>query len=450
MQAYDLIIEGAEVFTPGGVQPLDIGIRQGRIEKLGALASTSAGERLDASGLLVLPGVIDTQVHFREPGLEHKEDLESGTRSAILGGVTTIFEMPNTKPATTSPEALADKLRRAKGRAWCDYAFFMGASSENAAELAEWERLPGCAGVKIFMGSSTGDLLVEGDADLEKVLRRGVRRVAVHCEDEPRMRERKAIAVEGGHPRFHPDWRDDVSAVMATERLLALAEKAGRRVHVLHVTTRQEIALLGEWKHLATAEVTPQHLSFDAPDCYERLGTLAQMNPPIRAKEHQDALWEGVFDGTVDVLGSDHAPHTLEEKSLPYPQSPSGMTGVQTLLPVMLTHVLNGRLTLDRLVDLTSAGPSRIFGIARKGRIARGYDADFAIVDLKRSEVLKREWIASKCGWSPYEGRLLKGWPVHTVLRGEIAVRDGALQASARGREARFVETLAAGGAGGE
>lgn len=443
MQPYDLIIEGGEVLTPSGIQPLDIGIRGGRIEKLGALASTGAAERLDVSGLLVLPGVIDTQVHFREPGLVHKEDLESGTRSAILGGVTAIFEMPNTKPTTTSPEALNDKLRRAKGRAWCDYAFFMGASSENASELREWERLPGCAGVKIFMGSSTGDLLVEGNADLERVLRHGTRRVSVHCEDEARMRQRKAMATEGGHARFHPEWRDDVSAVLATQRLLSHAETAGRRVHVLHVTTKQEIELLGGWKHLATVEVTPQHLSFDAPDCYERLGTLAQMNPPIRGKDHQDALWEGVLDGTVDVLGSDHAPHTLDEKALPYPQSPSGMTGVQTLLPVMLTHVLNGRLTLERLVDLTSAGPARIFGIARKGRVARGYDADFAIVDLKRTEVLRREWIASKCGWSPYEGRLMKGWPVHTVLRGKVAVRDGALQSTPQGDPVQFVETLA-------
>lgn len=442
MERYDLIIQGAEVFTPAGIQPLDLGIRGGRIETLGALGSTEAAERLDAGGLLVLPGVIDTQVHFREPGLEHKEDLESGTRSAVLGGVTTIFEMPNTKPTTTSPEALADKLRRAEGRAWSDYAFFMGASAENATHLGEWERLPGCAGVKIFMGSSTGDLLVESDADLEAVLRHGVRRVSVHCEDEARMRERKALAEEGGHPRFHPVWRDDVSALLATQRLLSLAEKTGRRVHVLHVTSKQEMELLGAWKHLATVEVTPQHLSFEAPECYERLGTLAQMNPPIRGKEHQDGLWQGIQDGTVDVLGSDHAPHTLEEKAKPYPQSPSGMTGVQTLLPVMLTHVMNGRLSLERLVDLTSAGPARIFGIARKGRIARGYDADFAIVDLKRHEVLKREWIASKCGWSPYEGRLLKGWPVHTVLRGNVVVRDGALQGTPLGRAVEFVETI--------
>lgn len=442
MHPYDLIIEGGEVYTPSGVQPLDIGVRDGRIETLGALASTDAAERLDASGLLVLPGVIDTQVHFREPGLEHKEDLESGTRSAILGGVTAIFEMPNTKPMTTSPEALADKLQRTQGRAWCDVAFFMGASAENASQLAEWERLPGCAGIKMFMGSSTGDLLVESDDDLLNVLRHGNRRVSVHCEDEARMRERKAIAEEGAHPRFHPIWRDDVSAVLATQRLLSLSAQTGRRVHVLHVTSKQEMDLLGAWKRLATVEVTPQHLTFEAPDCYDRLGTLAQMNPPIRSKEHQDALWAGVYDGTVDVLGSDHAPHTLDEKAKPYPQSPSGMTGVQTLLPVMLTHVLNGKLTLDRLVDMSSAGPARIFQIARKGRIARGFDADFAIVDLKRSEVVKREWIASKCGWSPYEGRLLKGWPIHTVLRGRVVVRNGEIQGSPLGKAVEFVDTI--------
>lgn len=446
MRPYDLLIAGGEVFTPGGVETLDIGVRDGRIEAIGSLGATDAAKRLDATGLLVLPGVIDTQVHFREPGFEHKEDLESGTRAAVLGGVTAIFEMPNTRPSTTTPEALNDKLHRAQGRAWCDHAFFIGATSENAEKLAEWERLPGCAGVKIFMGSSTGDLLVENDADIERVLAHGRRRVSVHCEDEARMRERKPLATEGRHARFHPEWRDHTSALLATERLLMLAARVGRRVHVLHVTTGDEIELLGAWKHLATVEVTPQHLTFNAPECYERLGSLAQMNPPIRGEEHRKALWAGVLDGTVDVLGSDHAPHTLEEKALPYPQSPSGMTGVQTLLPVMLTHVLNGRLSMARLVDLTSAGPARIFGIARKGRIARGYDADFAIVDLKRVGTLQREWIASKCGWSPYEGEELRGWPVHTILRGEVVVRDGALQGTPQGRAVEFVETLAGNG----
>lgn len=440
MQHFDLIVEGGQVFTPSGIQALDIGVRQGRVEALGALGSTSAAERLDASGLMVLPGFIDTQVHFREPGLEHKEDLESGTRSAILGGVTTIFEMPNTKPSTTTPEALADKVARAAGRAWCDFAFFMGASSENAESLREWELLPGCAGVKIFMGSSTGSLLVDSEEDLRRVLRSGRRRVPVHCEDEARMRERKVLAEEARHPRAHPVWRDDISALLATEKLLRLAEETGRMVQVLHVTTAEEARLLANWKHRATMEVTPQHLSFHAPDCYERLGSLVQMNPPIRTKEHQEALWEAVSNGTVDVLGSDHAPHTLEEKSLPYPQSPSGMTGVQTLLPVMLTHVMAGRLTLERLVDLGCAGPARIYQIARKGRIARGYDADFAIVDLKKAQLLQREWIVSKCGWSPYEGQLLKGWPIHTVLRGHVAVRDGALQSSPRGERVRFLD----------
>lgn len=445
MESYDLIIHGGQVFTPSGVQRIDLGVRAGRISAMGSLQAATSSERLDANGLLVLPGFIDTQVHFREPGLEHKEDLESGTRSAVLGGVTTIFEMPNTKPATTTPEALADKVSRMRGRAWCDFAFFLGASAENARHLAEWEMLPGCAGIKIFMGSSTGSLLVENDADLLEVLRNGRRRVSIHCEDEERMRERRPLAEQAGQPSAHPLWRDEVSAMLATERLLRLADMANRMVHVLHVTTREEARVLGEWKHRATMEVTPQHLSFHAPDCYERLGTLAQMNPPIRTREHQEAIWAAVADGTADVLGSDHAPHTLEEKSQPYPQSPSGMTGVQTLLPVMLTHVTNGKLTLDRLVDLASAGPARIFQIARKGRIARGYDADFAIVDLKKSQRLERSWIASKCGWSPYEGQVLTGWPVHTVLRGQAVVRDGELQGSlsegvARGEAVRFLD----------
>jgi len=440
MANYDLIIQGAKVYTPSGLERLDIGIFAGKIEALACLHDASAQERLDATGLVVLPGFIDTQVHFREPGLEHKEDLESGTRSAILGGVTTIFEMPNTNPLTTSPETLADKVARANGRAWSDFSFFMGATSENAAHLHEWELLPGCAGVKIFMGSSTGSLLVEGDADLRHVLRNGRRRVSVHCEDEARMRDRKYLAEESRDPASHPVWRDEVAALMATTRLLHLAEEAGRMVHVLHVTSRDEAILLGKWKHRATMEVTPQHLSFTAPECYNRLGTLAQMNPPIRSVEHQLALWAAVADGTADVLGSDHAPHTLEEKAKPYPQSPSGMTGVQTLLPVMLNHVAQGNLSLQRLVDLGCAGPARIFQIARKGRIARGYDADFAIVDLNRKQVVQRDWIASKCGWSPYEGETLTGWPIHTVLRGKVVVRDGELQGPPAGEPVRFLD----------
>ncbi len=434
----DLLLRGGTVVTASGRQETTVGVRDGRVVGLGLPGTTPAREVLDLAGLHVLPGVIDSHLHFREPGMEHKEDLESGSRAAVLGGVTAVFEMPNTNPTTDSPEALADKLARAKGRAWCDHAFFLGATSSNAGHLGAWETRPGCAGVKLFMGSSTGSLLVEGDASLRQVLTSGRRRIAVHSEDEDRLRARKAIAEERADAAAHPDWRDEETAIRATRRLLALVRETGRRVHVLHVTTAEEMDLLTEDRDRVTVEVTPQHLTLAAPDCYEALGSFAQMNPPIRDARHREALWRALRDGLVDAVGSDHAPHSLEEKSRPYPQSPSGMPGVQTLVPVMLAHVAAGHLTLERFVDLTSAGPARIYNIAGKGRIARGYDADFTVIDLAAERVIENDWIASKCGWTPYHGMPVKGWPVMTIIRGRVVMRDGETQGSPQGHPVRF------------
>lgn len=440
---YDLIVRGGTVLTPAGPERLDVGVRGGRIVELGSLAQAE-GPALHAGGLHVLPGVIDTQVHFREPGLEHKEDLATGTRGAVLGGVTAIFEMPNTRPNTDSPEALADKLARASGRAWCDHAFFLGATAENADHLSAWERLPGCAGVKVFMGSSTGSLLVDGDADLERVLRHGVRRVAVHCEDEARLVERRPLT-GSGDVADHPVWRDEVTALRATQRLLRLAREVGRKVHVLHVTTAEELALLADHKDVATVEVTPQHLTLAAPGCYRELGTRAQMNPPVRAEHHREALWRAVSCGVVDVVGSDHAPHTLEEKGRPWPQSPSGMPGVQTLLPLLLDHVAHGRLTLQRLVELTSSGPARVYDLAGKGRIAVGYDADLTLVDLQATVELRDEAMASRSAWTPFHGVTVRGFPVGTVVRGRVVMRDGEVLGAPSGRPVRFADTLGPG-----
>jgi dihydroorotase len=444
-QVIDLVLRGGRVATPGGVVEADVAIAEGRIAAIGRIGEVSAREELRIEGLTVLPGVIDPQVHFREPGLTHKEDLATGTAAAIKGGVTTIFEMPNTSPPTTTAEALQDKLARARGRAWCDHAFFVGATEENAGELAELERLPGCAGVKMFMGSSTGTLLVGEDEGVEAVLRGGRRRIAVHAEDEARLRERLPLVQGSGDPSLHPVWRDEETALRATMRLLSIARRCGRPVHVLHVTTAEEMDLLARHKDIATVEVPPQHLTLVAPDCYRALGTLAQMNPPIRDARHRDALWRGVAEGIVDCLGSDHAPHTLEEKARPYPTSPSGMPGVETLLPIMLDHVAAGRLSLERLVDLTSAGPARIYGIAAKGRVAVGYDADLVLVDRKRTETIRAERLASRCGWTPFEGKEVTGWPVMTILRGRIAMREGELLDAPGGAPVRCVDTLAPG-----
>lgn len=444
--AFELVVRRGRVFTPNGLIDADIGVRNGKIAAIADLPAGSGGQELDAPGLVVLPGVIDTQVHFREPGLTHKEDLESGSRAAALGGVTAVFEMPNTNPGTTSAEAIADKLARAKGRIHVDHAFYLGATVENAHALGELERLPGCCGVKTFMGSSTGSLLVGDDEGLEQVLRSINRRGAFHAEDEARLKARAALA-RAGDASSHPEVRDDEAALLAVQRLVAMARRLGKRVHVLHVSSAREMAFLAGAKDVATVETLPQFLTFKAPEIYARLGTRAQMNPPIRYDGDQDALWSlGIAQGVVDVLGTDHAPHTLEEKAKPYPLSPSGMPGVQTLVPVMLTHVVEGRLSLERFVDLTSAGPARVFGIQGKGRIALGYDADFTVVDLQRGRTIRDEDQASKAGWTPFDGWQAKAWPKATVVRGHVVMREGELLTPAIGEPLRFLETLQSSG----
>jgi dihydroorotase len=437
--SFDVIVKGGTVVNQDGVGVRDIGIRGGRIAGLGQLGSAKADEIIDAKGLTVLPGVIDTQVHFREPGLDHKEDLATGSRAAVLGGVTAVFEMPNTKPLTITDDTLADKVRRARGRMLCDFAFYVGGTRETIEDIPALETLESSAGIKVFMGASTGDLLVEDEPSLDRIIARISRRAAFHSEDETRLRARAGLR-QHGNAASHPVWRDVEAAMIATTRLVGLAEKYRKRVHVLHISTGEEIAYLRDHKEWASVEVTPHHLTLVAPECYERLGTYAQMNPPVRDDSHRQAIWAGIADGTVDVLGSDHAPHTREEKDHPYPESHSGMTGVQTLVPTMLDHVNAGRLSLARFVDLTSAGPQRLFGIRNKGRIALGYDADLTIVDMGRTATITNAWIASKCGWTPYDGKSVKGWPVGTFVRGHKVVWDGAVVDTPRGEAVRFFE----------
>lgn len=438
-QNFDMILKNGTVHTPGGPVQADIGVTDGRIAAIGFVPG-DAGEVVECTGLDILPGVIDSQVHFREPGLEYKEDLESGSRAAVMGGVTAVFEMPNTNPNTDSAERVADKLSRAHHRMWCDHAFYVGATADNAEELKELERIAGTAGVKIFMGASTGSLLVDDDDALARVLASGYRRVAIHAEDEARMNARKEYRVEGD-PSSHPVWRDDESAMLATKRIIALARAAKRRIHILHVTTPAELAYIGQNKDIATCEVTPQHLTLAGEDAYPRLGTYAQMNPPIRSAAHRDGLWHYLNQGVPDVIGSDHAPHTKEEKARPYPASPSGMPGVQTLVPLFLDHVANGRLSLQRFIDLTSAGPQRIFGLVGKGRIALGYDADFTVVDLKKRWTVGAGWLQSKCEWSPFEGEDLTGKAIGTIIRGHRVMWEDSLAESAIGEPLRFETT---------
>jgi dihydroorotase len=437
----DLLIHGGRTVSHAGPTPSDVLIRDGRIAAVGPnLPAPEGVVRLDAAGKLVLPGMIDPQVHFREPGLERKEDLESGSRAAVAGGVTSFMEMPNTKPATVTREAIEDKLARAHDRAWGDHAFFVGATADNADHLGELESLPGCAGVKMFMGSSTGGLLVRDDATVERVLRSGSKRVTVHSEDEDILEANYKALGRGVPVTEHPNVRSIEAAVRCTTRLLNLAEKTGRPVHVLHISTAEEVDLfverdLGE---LVTFEVTPNHVFLHAPDCYEQHGSWAQMNPPVRDARHRDRLREALATGLAACIGSDHAPHTADEKAHPYPQSPSGIPGVQTTLALMLTAIRDGWLQWTDLLRLCNEGPRRVYGIERKGLLEPGVDGDVVLIDPDRTGPLEAGWLESRSPCNPFVGRELAGLPVTTVLRGQVVYDGGRTVGAAGGRPLAF------------
>ena len=437
----DLVIKNGSVVLPDyKIYKIDIGINEGKICEVGYVDQKLANEVIDAKGLIVIPGAIDTQVHFREPGLTHKEDIFHGTKGAILGGITTVFEMPNTSPATINKEQLDIKLEIANKKSFCNYSFFIGAAKENITELSKLERLAGCCGVKIFMGSSTGDLLVEDDDSLRKIISNIDRKFAVHSEDEYRLRDRKKILDDPSiSVNSHPVWRDDDTAIRSTQRLLKIAREAGKtNLHILHISTADEIKMIEKNKDICTCEVTPQHLFFCSPDCYDLLGTNAQMNPPIRNDEHRKGLWYGIEKKVVDVIGSDHAPHTVEEKKKKYPLSPSGMTGVQTLLPIMLNFVNKNKLTIQDLVRLISVNPCEIYKIKNKGKISLGYDADLTIIDLEKEFEITDKWIASKSGWTPYNNLRIKGMPIFTIVNGKVAMRDNEVSENLNGNCVEF------------
>ncbi|MDU7520998.1 MAG: dihydroorotase [Roseomonas mucosa] len=445
MAAYDLILRGGTCVLPWGEEKADVGVCDGRIAALRDLRTDTAEEVVDCAGLHVLPGLIDPHVHLRDPGQGAGPDMtvesiETGTRAAILGGITALFDMPNTNPAITTREALDNKRAYLAGRAWCDMGLYVGATRTNIAGLAELELQPNVCAIKVFAGSSTGDLMVEDDASLEAVMRSGRRRIAYHSEDEYRLQARKPLYAAGGPHALHAEWRDVECAFLGTRRLMALAHKTRRPAHILHVSTAEELDYLKDYRDVATAEVLVNHLTQVAPEAYERLGAYAVMNPPIRDARHMEAAWAAVRDGTVDCIGSDHAPHSRAAKERPWPATAAGLTGVQTLVPVMLNHVAEGRLSLARLVDLMSAGPARVYGVTAKGRLAAGYDADFTIVDLKRRRSIEESWIASPCGWTPFAGMECTGWPVMTVIRGAPVMREDEVIGAPRGEPVRFAE----------
>ena len=441
--SFDLLLKNGIAVLAGMTVPADIGVKDRKIVAIGALGNVDAAQVIDCKGLHVLPGIIDSQVHFREPGADHKEVLESGLRAAAMGGITSVFEMPNTNPLTTTPEAVADKLARAAKNPWVNYSFYLGGTAQNAPHLGEWEKTKGTCGIKIFMGASTGDLLSATDEEVEAILANGRRVVAVHAEDEMMMNENKKTILKDSHDvTLHPVWRSAESCLSATKRLVRLARKHMRRVHVLHITTAEEMEFLAQNKDIATVEVLANHLTLYAPDCYQTMGSKAQQNPPIREKHHQDALWAAIANGTVDILASDHAPHTLEEKAKEYPASPSGTPGVQTILPVMLNHVKNGKLTLEKLVELMCYGPQRVHGVVGKGRIARGYDADFTIVDLNKTVTITNAQQQSRAGWTPFDGMSVTGWPIYTIVNGHIVMHEDKLICKDAGRPLQFLDTI--------
>ena len=433
---FSLIIKNGSCYIDGKLIKTDIGLSDNKIKKIGKIELNSS-KVYDATDKVVLPGIIDTQVHFREPGSTDAEDLESGSRAAVLGGVTSLFEMPNTNPPTSNLVEFDKKLQAAKNRMHSNYAFYFGATPDNTDQLAKLKDVEGCCGVKLFAGSSTGNLLVDKEADIEKVISSSDRIVSIHSEDEDIIKLRKKF-IKKGDVHSHPEWRNVECAMSSTRRVVKIAERYNKKIHVLHITTKEEVDFLAMHKKNVTFETTPQHLTLYAPDCYEKLGSYAQMNPPLRTKEHYDRLWVAIKNNVVDVLGSDHAPHLKENKDKEYPNSPSGMPGVQTIFPVMLNHVNDGKLTLQQLINLMCENPCKIFGIKNKGFIKEGYDADLTIADMNKEVIIKNEMIASKCGWTPFNNYKVKGFPVGTIVNGNLVMSDGKVIMESKGTPLKF------------
>lgn len=431
-----LLIQNARILLPNGeFQVGEVFMRGDKIQTIGNDLTEPADRIIDAHGLTLLPGVIDPQVHFREPGLEHKEDLTTATRACAKGGVTSFLEMPNTRPPTTTQAILDDKLQRAAQKCLVNYGFFMGATPENLPDLRDANPTPG---IKVFMGTAHGPLKMDDEAALTAVFAEGDRLIAVHAEDQARINARRKRFVGATDPAVHSQIQDPEAALLATKLALKLSRQYQRRLHILHLSTGIEAELLRQDKPTwVTAEVTPQHLLLNA-DAYAKIGTLAQMNPPLRTSEDNEILWQALLEGVIDFIATDHAPHTLEEKAKGYPQSPSGMPGVETSLPLMLTQAMTGRCSVAQVCHWMSTGPAQAYRIPNKGAILPGYDADLVLVDLDTYRPVQRDQLETKCGWSPFEGWKLTGWPVLTVVGGQVVFEDGHIHSEVRGQALRF------------
>ncbi|MBG1268240.1 dihydroorotase [Nostoc sp. WHI] len=433
-----LLIRHARIILPNGELMIGDVLTRDRqiVEVAPEISQTTLATEVDAQGLTLLPGVIDPQVHFREPGLEHKEDLFTASCACAKGGVTSFLEMPNTRPLTTTQQALDDKLERASHKSLVNYGFFIGATAENLPDLLLAKPTPG---IKIFMGSMHGQLLVDGETALSAIFAKGDRLIAVHAEDQARINERRQEFANIHELAVHSQIQDDQAALLATQLALKLSKKYQRRLHILHLSTALEADLLRQDKpSWVTAEVTPQHLLLNT-SAYEQIGTLAQMNPPLRSPHDNEVLWQALRDGVIDFIATDHAPHTLEEKAQEYPDSPSGMPGVETSLALMLTAAMQGHCTVAQVVNWMSKAVAVAYGIPNKGAIAPGYDADLVLVDLNTYRPVRREELLTKCGWSPFEGWNLTGWAVTTIVGGEIVYDKGQVNTQVRGQALTFL-----------
>ena len=431
-----LLIRGARVLLPNGEFLVgDVEIRESKILRVAPSIAAVGDREIMAKGLTLLPGVIDPQVHFREPGLEHKEDLFTASCACAKGGVTSFLEMPNTRPLTTTQAALDDKLSRAAEKCLVNYGFFIGATAENLPDLLSANPTPG---IKVFMGSMHGQLLVDGEATLEAIFADGDRLIAVHAEDQARINQRRQEFAGVSDVAVHSQIQDNQAALLATQLALKLSNKYQRRLHILHLSTGDEAEFLRQEKpSWVTAEVTPQHLLLNT-SAYEKIGSLAQMNPPLRAPRDNEILWQALLDGVIDFIATDHAPHTLAEKAQDYPNTPSGMPGVETSLPLMLTQAVQGKCTVAQVANWMSAAVAKAYKIPNKGKIAPGFDADLVLVDLDNYRLVVREEMVTKCGWSPFEGWNLTGWPVVTVVGGKVVFENGKLNTTVRGEALTF------------
>ncbi len=438
-----VLIKGATVVNEGKQEVTDVLVKNGRIEKIGAGIQRDGDCReINAEGLYLLPGVIDDQVHFREPGLTHKANIASEARAAVAGGTTTFMEMPNTVPAALTQELLEDKYAIAANSSVANYSFFMGVANDNADEVLKTNaKKKDICGIKIFMGSSTGNMLVDNYLTLNKLFSESELLIATHCEDERVIKANKEKYPDADNASFHPLIRDVEACFESSFSAVQLAKQHNTRLHILHISTAKELQLFSNMLPLAdkriTSEVCLHHLHFTADD-YAQFGNLIKCNPAIKAPENKAALWEALLDDRLDIIATDHAPHTWEEKQQPYAQAPAGVPLVQHSLLLMLQYVKLGKISIEKVVEKMSHTPAICFQIAERGYIREGYWADLVLVDMNNPYTVTKDNILYKCGWSPFEGHSFPATVKYTLVSGQVAYENGTINDSVRGQRLRF------------